>query len=429
MPPAKRTARKTQSDSPVTQRIERLAKPMLDFAIELCSIPTVNPPGSHYMGCCEFLQRGMERIGLDARIVVAPAKLQARVLPDFADYPRPSVIGRWDVGAARTLHFTGHYDVVPPTAGWRTDPFKPVVRGKRLIARGSDDMKCADTAALFAIRAIREAGLTPPWNLEVSFTPDEETGGELGLGHLVRGRHIRPDAAVLLEGGGGPSIGYAHKGVLWLDVIVHGKPAHASDPRNGVNALQAACAMIEKLETLVARYARRRTAFRMSKARHKHPTIMPGGVAGGGAKVNTIPDRFHFTIDRRLLPEEKPAEAKAEILAVVRAARYRGKPIKHDVRQLLYVPPGWSELADPFCKLAAAVFRKVNGKPPRWRMTPGFTDMHYVTQEAGCPMIAHGTTGGGAHADFEYCDIPSMARAANFYAALAMSMPPDGESL
>jgi succinyl-diaminopimelate desuccinylase len=429
MPPAKHAATATQPDSPLPRRIERLARPMLDFAIELCRIPTVNPPGSHYMDCCEFLQRQMERIGLDARIVVAPAKLRRRLLPGSDDFPRPSVIGRRDVGAARTLHLTGHYDVGPPTAGWRTDPFKPVVRGKRLIARGSDDMKCADTAALFAIQAVRDAGLTPPWNIELSFTPDEETGGELGLGHLVRGGHIRPDAAVLLEGGSGPSLGYAHKGVLWLDVIVHGKPAHASDPRNGVNALQAACAMIGRLETLEARYAARRTAFRMSKARHKHPTIMPGGVAGGGGKVNTIPDRFHFTLDRRLLPEEQVADAKAEILAVLRSARHRGKPVRHDVRQLLHVPPGWSDLADPFCKHAAAVFRKLNRKPPRWRMTAGFTDMHYVTQEAGCPMVAYGTTGGGAHADFEYCNIPSMARAANFYAALAMSLPPDGEPL
>jgi succinyl-diaminopimelate desuccinylase len=407
----------------VDRRIERLERSMVAFAARFCSIPTVNPPGQDYERCCEFLAAKLGALGLRTRIVRPPAALQAEVLPDSEDFPRPSVVARWDVGAERTLHFTGHYDVVPPTAGWRTDPFKPVIKGRRLIARGADDMKGANAAAIFAVQALRASRITPPWNLELSFTPDEETGGQLGLGYLVRSGQVRPDAAVLCEGGSGTALGYAHKGVLWLDVTVLGRPAHACNPRAGVNALEGACFLIGQLKTLEKAYATRSTAFRMDRAAAKRPTLMIGGVAGGGGKVNTIPDRFHFTIDRRLLPEEKVSAVRSEILAVIRRACRRRPSLRARVRTLLHVPPGFSDLEAEICRIAAAAVRDVHGKRARFRMSAGFTDMHFLTQEARVPTVMYGTRGAGAHADNEYCRIDSMREAARFYARLALGMP------
>ena len=405
------------------RRLERLQKRMLAFAKQFCSIATVNPPGKRYTECVEFLADKFRRMGLKTRAVRAPWAVQKKVLPDSRDYPRPSVIGRWDVGAKKTLHFTGHYDVVPATAGWKTDPFAPVVRGRRLIGRGTDDMKTSNTCAIFAVQAIKESSITPPWNIELSFTPDEETGGELGLGYLVKSGKVRPDAAILCEGGGGRDIGYAHKGVLWLDVTVIGKPGHACDPRGGVNALEMACRLIRELKALEKAYARRPTSFRVSRAALRHPTIMIGGISGGGGKVNTIPDRFHFTIDRRISPEEKVREVKAEIMAAIRKAQRRNRKLKVDVKQLLFVPPGWTDLDSGFCGIVRSAHRAVTGGSVRFRMTPGFTDLHWFTKDLGIPALMYGTTGKGAHSELEYTEIPSMLRTATVYAEIAMRMP------
>ena len=407
----------------VAQRIQRLQKKMTEFLVRFCSIATVNPPGAKYGECAEFLAAALGGMGLAARIVRVPPAVQERELPNSRDCPRMSVVARWDVGASRTLHFTGHYDVVPPTAGWKTDPFKPVIAGRRLIARGADDMKSSLTAAVFAVRAIVEAGVRPPWNIELSATPDEETGGYLGLGHLVRSGAIKPDAAVLCEGGSGQTIGYAHKGVLWLDVTVLGKPAHASNPKAGVNALEKACDLIQRLKTLEALYAGRKTAFKMRKPSLRSPTIMFGGLAGGGSKVNTIPDRFHFTIDRRVLPEERLAAVKAEIMAVIRRAERADRKLKVRVRQLLYVPPGWADVESDIARIAQAAVRDVTGKRPRFRMTSGFTDMHFLTQEAHVPTVMYGVSGGGAHADGEYTKIPAMLDTARVYSMIALRLP------
>jgi len=422
---SKRKTKSPATPEPVARRLAKLNKRMLAFAKQFCSIATVNPPGDRYTECVEFLAGTFREMGLETRVVQPSQAVQQRVLPGSRGYPRPSVIARWDVGAKKTLHFTGHYDVVPATAGWKTDPFKPQVRGGRLIARGADDMKCSNTCAIFAVRAIKEAGVRPPWNLELSFTPDEETGGDLGLGWLVKSGKIQPDAAVLCEGGSGRDLGYAHKGVLWLDVTVIGVPGHACNPKGGVNALEKACGLIRQLKTLERVYAKRPTSFRVNGAALKRPTIMIGGLSGGGGKVNTIPDRFHFTIDRRISPEEKVGEVKAEIMAVIRQARRRDRALKVDVQQLLFVPPGHADLGDPFVKRAAGAFRSVRGEAPRFRMTPGFTDLHWLTGDLGIPGVMYGTDGAGAHADFEYAEIPSMLPTAQFYAELAFRMPGD----
>ncbi len=417
---------KLKTPASVHRKLEQLTKPMVKFARDFCSIDTTNPPGRNYLACCKFLDAKLKSMGFASRIMKVPPAVQEKVLPGSSKHPRYNVVGLWDVGAKRTLHLTGHYDVVPATSGWKTDPFKPVLTGNRIIARGANDMKGSISAAIFAIQALQKARVTPPWNIEFSFTADEETGGELGLGYLAKAGKIAPDAAVLLEGAGGGTVGYAHRGVLWLDVTVIGKSGHACVPSFGINALELACGLIEELQVLKKRYAKRPTAFRMAKPSYKPPTLMIGGISGGGGKVNTIPDRFHFTIDRRLSPEEKFSEAKAEIMAVIRQAEKRNRKLKVRVKQLLHVPPGWTPLDAPICKIAASACQAVRGAKPTFRMTPGFTDMHWLTRDLKVPTVLYGCGGGGgAHADKEFTIIPEMIKGAKVLLEIAMRMPTD----
>lgn len=427
---ARKSSRKSRSTSSsgksagarsdkVARRIDKLAPAMVEFLSEFCAIDTTNPPGRNYTACVRFLREKMKSLGMRTRIVKPDPDEQLKLVPGSEGYPRPSVVGLWDVGAGKTLHFTGHYDVVPATAGWKTEPFEPVIKGSRLYARGSSDMKGSDTAAIFAVQAMQEAGVTPPWNIELSFTPDEETGGYAGLGHLVRSGAIKPDAAVLCEGGTGRNVCIAHRGVLWVDVTVLGKPGHASNPKNGINALGKAISLIEQLRGLEKVYARRKTEYPTTKASQKHPTLMIGGISGGGEKVNTIPDRFHFTIDRRLNPEDKVGEVKAEIMAVIRKAQKKDKELKVKVDWPLYVQSGHVDPKSHICRVARQAVKAVTGKTSLVRMTTGFTDMHFLTRDGKVPTIGYGAEGSGAHADNEYVLIPSVIRTAKVYARIA----------
>lgn len=413
----KRDAGRLIERTGVADRIAAMNDRLIDFVCRFCAIETVNPPGRNYLNACEFLKAKLDAMGLATRIVRVPKAEQAKLAPGLDDWPRYCVVGRWDVGARKTLHLTGHYDVVPATAGWKTNPFRPFVRGGKLVGRGTGDMKGSDSAAIFAVQAIQQAGVTPPWNVELSFTPDEETGGAAGLGWLVRSGQIAPDAGILLEGASGDRVGYAHRGVLWADVTVIGKPGHASNPKNGVNALEKAIGLIGQLKTLEKVYARRRTKLNIKQ---KSPTLMIGGVSGGGGKVNTIPDRFHFTIDRRLNPEDRVADVKRELLDQVRIARRRDRQLRATVEWPLYVPPGVTASDSPIARLALEALRSLRRRPVAFSMTGGFTDMHYLTEDGGVPTVMYGAEGGGAHSDFEYVKLEELTAAARFYAEMIL---------
>jgi len=406
---------------PVHQRVRKLQSQLVAFLKKFLEIPTVNPPGARYGDCIGLLEKKLRGLGLETKVYRVPKAEQERLNPGYAEYPRYNIVARWDTGAKKTLHYSGHYDVVPATLGWKTDAFKPYIKGNKLVARGTQDMKGCDTAALFAVQALLESGAKPAWNIELSFTADEETGGQAGLGWLVHKKLVKPDAAVLLEGGAGDDIGYSHRGVLWSEYTVYGTPAHGSNPKGGINALEKAIFLIGEMKKLERAFAKRRTKF-LADGAAKTPTIMFGGVSGGGAKVNVIPDRFRFTIDRRVIPEEKKAQVKAELERIVRAAQRKDRELKVSVREFCWVDPGITKLGAPILENTLAAHRAVTGRRGRFRMMAGFTDMHYFTEDAGVPTVGYGVKGAGLHGDFEYCTLDGLREAASIYAELALRM-------
>jgi succinyl-diaminopimelate desuccinylase len=419
-------AQHNRASDPNRSRFEKLLtakkKSMIRFLSDFCAIPTVNPPGAEYERCVKFLEQKLKSIGLSTRIVRVPDKELKRLVPDGQGDPRLSLIARWDVGAKRTLLLTGHYDVVPATANWKTDPFVPVIKGNKLFARGSCDMKGSDTAAIFCVEAMKEAGLIPPCNIELAFTPDEETGGYPGLGWLVKSRAIKADAAILLEGGGGETVGYAHRGVVWAKVTVHGKPSHASRPKDGINALEKAIPVILQYKALEKVYARRTTRYNTPRKGQRNPTLMIGGVSGGGTKINTVPDTFSFTIDRRLNPEDDARAVRAELQAVLKEAKRRDRSLKAEIEFPLYVESGHTVPEHRLCKIGLDAARAVQKHRPRLTMTLGFTDMHFLTNDAGIPTLGYGACGANYHADDEYVDVKSLSTAARFYAEVALRL-------
>ena len=95
------------------------------------------------------------------------------------------------------------------------------------------------------------------------------------------------------------SIVNAHNGCLHLEVVVEGKQAHAAIPDSGVDALEAANAI------LAALYASRPS---LAKTRSATPGIssptLNVGLISGGINTNVVPDQVTFRLDRRIIPEE-----------------------------------------------------------------------------------------------------------------------------
>lgn len=93
---------------------------------------------------------------------------------DYDGYACDMTLG----AAPEAIAVLGHLDVVPAGDGWQTPPFKAVIDGDRIYGRGSMDDKGPVLAALFAMRAIKEAGVPLKRSIRMILGCDEESGWE-----------------------------------------------------------------------------------------------------------------------------------------------------------------------------------------------------------------------------------------------------------
>lgn len=401
--------------------IDRHPHELLGRLQPLVGIATVNPPGENYDAATRWLAAEMEGVGLATRRYAIPAKLAERTLgPEGRGYPRFNLLGKWRVpGAKKTIHFNAHYDVVPVSGRWRHgDAFSGRIERGWIYGRGTADMKGSIASLLTALRALRAARVLPRMNVEVSFTADEETDSVLGAGWLVAHAPIKPDYAVVMEGGEGRAVCCGHNGTLWLEVIVHGKPAHGSTPERGINALEKMAALVRELEDHKRQLARR--TWRTPEGRTMRPTLNVGGVfhCGTGAKINTVPAHASFTIDRRVLAVEKHATAEKELRAFLAAAARRIPQCTIEVRKISENYACFSEPGDPFFGAMAECVMRVRKEKAVFNVSTGFNDMHFFSHHLKIPTLGYGPGGEDYHAVDERAQVKELLASAKIYAAL-----------
>jgi len=383
---------------------------------------TVNPPGENYGAITTLLADTLRALGLRVRRVPIPRALQRRTQPDLLDYPRYNVIAFWDTGAAKTVHFNAHYDVVPVSGTWRHgNPFSGAVNQGWMYGRGTSDMKGAIASIVFALQALKDTGTKPNFNVEVSFTADEETDSTLGTGWVTRHGKLQADFAIVGEGGEGDVVCCGHNGVVWLNVVVHGKAAHGSIPHRGINALEKMSALVLALDGYKKILARKK--FRTPEGKVMVPTLNLGGVfaSGEGGKINTVPALASFSIDRRLLPVENVGEAERDLRVFLRQAAARIPQCAITIEKVSHNHPSFSPPVSPFAAALRASVAKVRRRPARFCVSTGFNDMHFFANELKLPTLGYGPGGQNYHAIDERAKIRDLVESAAIYADLLTS--------
>jgi acetylornithine deacetylase len=214
---------------------------------------------------------------------------------------RPNVVARIGPRNTPALMLNGHLDVVG-VEGMIHNPFSAQLRGDRIYGRGSADMK-GGVAAMCAAAA-KGADADSSRQILVTAVVDEEWES-LGMRALLADG-IRAEAAIVTE----PTrlaICPAHRGFVWMDIVVTGRAAHGSRYDIGVDAITHAGLLLAELEKL------ERT--RESGPRHQllgrgslHASKIQGGVG-----MSTYPELCNLAIERRTLPGEPAEKAMGEI--------------------------------------------------------------------------------------------------------------------
>ena len=348
------------------------------FLQELVRVPTPTPPGDnapHAERTAELLKS----FGFEAEKHPVPAaEVQAYGLQSLTN-----LIVRRHYGPGITIALNAHGDVVPPGEGWTQDPYGGAIVDGHIYGRAAAVSKSDFASFTFAVRALESLGIALHGAVELHFTYDEEFGGELGPGWLLRHQLTKPD--LLIAAGFSYEVVTAHNGCLQMEVTVHGRQAHAAIPESGVDALQGA------VQILNALYAQNVLYKNISSqvAGINHPYLNVGRIEGG-TNTNVVPGKVIFKLDRRMIPEENPVEVEAAIRQVIADAARACPGITVDIKRLLLARamrplPGNQPLVDAIQKHGLAVF----GQAIPAMGTPLYTDVRLYA-EAGIPGVIYG---------------------------------------
>ena len=411
----------------VLATIDSLAGECVAFLQAMVRVATVNPPGERYEECAQLIGDHLQRLGYAVEYVSARH--------DRVDHPRVNVFARLAGAEARpTLHFNGHFDVVPigDPAAWSHDPFGGLISEGRLWGRGTGDQKAGIAASVYAIEAIRRAGIRLRGSVEQSATVDEESGGSAGVGELCDRGYIaagRTDHVIITEPLGVDRVCLGHRGVYWCEVTAHGSTAHGSMPTFGRNAADAMARLVTRIDRdLRPRLAERRTAVPVEPPAARQASInlnsLHAGQPSDEEQSPCVPDTAVAIFDRRFLQEERSDAVRAELAEIVAIEAATDPGIRWSVRDLMLVEPTATPEDAPVARAARSAIFDVTGHQARSIASPGTYDQKHVVLRGGvADCIAYGP---GiletAHRPDEYVRLDDLKNATKVMALVALRL-------
>lgn len=319
---------------------------------ELIRIDTTNPPGNETRAA-EYLAGVLKRDGIASTLLEsAPGRgnLVARLKGD---------------GRAAPLLLMFHLDVVPTEPDqWKHPPFGADLADGFLWGRGALDTKDLGAMELMVLLLLKREGKSLARDIIFMANADEEAGGNLGAGWMVKQHPELIRAEYAINEGGGFGVDFlgqrfftcqtGEKGTARFTMRTHGRPGHASQPHpdNAVLKLAEAINQIGAAEFPVHPTATVRQFFegiaaklgkpgaelldlldpkKYSAALKRlpiddsmrsmiyamlHNTVTPT-LLNAGSKINVIPSVAAAQCDARLIPGQTEENFLRELRSVV----------------------------------------------------------------------------------------------------------------
>ncbi len=342
------------------------------------------------------------------------------------------VILSWDTAGQRANVFAtvgpetdggvvlnGHTDIVPVDGqDWASDPFRLTRTEDRLYGRGSVDMKGFLACVMASVPMFQALNLARP--IHIAFTYDEETGG-FGMPVLLdsmAGLEIHP-AVVIVGEPTEMNIVTGHKGGFEMRTEITGYEVHSSDPTRGVNAIDVAFQIIQKIQDVGARLAGR--PLKDSPYDPPYGTFNIGTIEGGAAR-NATAGWCNFDWEFRPMPGQDGRAVVAEIedfaltelLPAMKAVHPRA-----DIKMITEVAV--PSLDDRNAAAAAAFVSEITGQNSQGVVSFG-TDAGYFS-DAGFSTVVFGPgTIRRAHGVDEFITLAELEQGLGFLEKLAKKL-------
>ena len=360
---------------------------VLQLLQQLISIPSVNPvlapdEGTGERAIAEFAVDWLTRHGVKAWLdEIAPGRFNA--------------VGEVGAGTS-TLAACAHLDTVQ-TAGMTIPPFEASVKDGRVYGRGSYDMKGGVAAVMSAAAALAQTDYTG--RLMLALVADEEYAS-IGAADFVE--RYTADGCVITEptAHGMRELVIAHKGFVWLEIVITGFATHGSRWDIGVSAIAEMGRVITACDEFDRHVLRQRVHSLLG------PASMHCALISGGTGLSTYAGECRMQIERRTLPGETPEQVVAEIRRLMQQADVAGDVVMKLARPPLTVPSD-AHIAD----CARRGVQAATGEQPV-DVGVGYWMDAAIFAEAGIPTVNFGATGCGAHEAVEWVDLDSVVASA-----------------
>ncbi|XP_078043647.1 aminoacylase-1 [Augochlora pura] len=342
---------------------------------EYLRIPSVQP-NIKYDDCVKFLQKQAKSLDL-------PIK-------EYSVHEnKPIVVITWTgtEPSKSSILLNSHMDVVPVFAEkWTHPPFSAHMDEKgNIYARGSQDMKCVGIQYLEAIRRLKLAEQRFERTIHISFVPDEEIGGVLGMKDFVHTQDFK-DLNVgfaLDEGVACPTeafyMFYGERSIWHVVVQCNGTPGHGSLLLDNTAG--------EKVRTIIDRFmdlrAKEKEKLNTGKFQLGDVTTINLTQLQGGIQTNVVPPSLTAIFDIRLDPSVDHEEFETMIKNWCKEA---GEGVTYSFEQKnSKVPNTKLDNSNPYW----LAFKKACddlGITLETGIFPGGTDSRYV-RKVGIPAI------------------------------------------
>lgn len=376
--------------------------------------------------CLSLIRDRLTELGIGSLLEPLHHELQSH--RDYTDHPhsiagpeRCNLRAEWRGAGpgARTVAFSAHVDVVPPSPE-DASAFAPHFDGRRVHGRGACDTKNNIVMLLTAFELLRLQDREPNVNVVLDFVIEEEIGGNGALSTLLFG--LDADEIIVLE----PTdlaVYTGHRGCLTFTINVTGRSVHMGGDSTGVSAIEGAIEVIESLERLERRLleaAKEHPAF----ADWERPVQVNIGMIEGGEWSGSVPERCLIRGDLGFLPTHSIDAARQLVKEAIedvdsKWVRDHSTVTFDGLHNDAYLAPEAEDLA---ARLDAAVARQ-GVEPPRrprgWKVSCDGRLYHHV---GGLPTVIFGSGSlDDAHSAHEQVEVEQMILGAAAIADLLTS--------
>ena len=364
----------------------------LDLAKALIAAPSITPA------------RGAVFDVLEAALVTQGFEVERFVIGEAPDGPVENLLATRGQGGGAHFAFAGHLDVVPPGAGWASDPFEPVVRGGLLHGRGAVDMKGSIAAFVAAAaRVPRHAG-----RLTLIITGDEEgpaTYGTVALIERMRARDLIPDLCLVGEPTSsqrlGDTIKIGRRGSVNIWIEVAGTQGHVAYPHLADNPLRPLVRILAEIDTI--RLDEGTDWFQPSN-------IEVTTIDTGNPATNVIPAKASARLSIRFNDLQNSNDLIERIRAVATAISPRATVTARAYGEAFLTLPG------AFSNFIADAVRDVTGIEAELSTTGGTSDARYLVKL--CPTVEFGLCNATMHKLDEAAALDDLTALTEIYARI-----------